>query len=285
MAPHLSLEDMAAFQADGFIVLRGALDPVSVAAFRTHADRMGATAQDILQTCAARGQSPAQHAQSSSDALIVVPEADNPAQVCRFEYLLGHDRGFAALVAKTIAPLISAAGGEPYVPFKDKENEKHPAGGAFPAHQDFTSYQAFGPRYNVTAMVTIDPATIANGCLEFAPGWRKALEGRDDLVALRAGGRPLLHSYQGGPKNGDIVEEAAALFDWCYVETAPADLVIFDSFAPHRSAPNHTASARRAMFLTYNAAREGDWYARYYAEKRQAFDDPKFHVSTPTRHK
>lgn len=284
MSPRLSRDELASFETDGFVVLRGALDPAMAAAFRAHADRMGAAAQDILTTCAARGQTLAEHALVSQDALIVVPEADNPAQVCRFEYMLGHDPAFAGLVAKTIAPLISSAGGELYFPFKDKENEKHPGGGAFPPHQDFTSYKAFGPRYNITAMVTIDAATIANGCLEFAPGWRKALEGRDDLVALWEGGRPLLHSYRGGTNNGDIVEEAAALFDWRFVETRPADLVIFDSFAPHRSAPNFTSSARRAMFLTYNAAREGDWYGRYYGEKRQAYNDPKFHVSTPTRH-
>jgi hypothetical protein len=38
------------------------------------------------------------------------------------------------------------------------------------------------------------------------------------------------------------------------------------------------------MFLTFNAKREGEWYVRYYGEKRERFNDPKFHVSTPTAH-
>jgi ectoine hydroxylase-related dioxygenase (phytanoyl-CoA dioxygenase family) len=96
-------------------------------------------------------------------------------------------------------------------------------------------------------------------------------------------GRALLHACVGGPTNGDIREDIARRIDWQAVETAPADLVVFDSFVPHRSAENRTTASRRAMFITFAAQREGAWYAKYYDEKRSNYLDPKFHVSTPTR--
>ena len=133
-------------------------------------------------------------------------------------------------------------------------------------------------------MLTIDPATPENGCLQFAANFREVARGLTPEQAQQFEGRPLLDFHQGGARNGDIRDEIADLIQWASVPTSPEDLVIFDSFAPHQSGPNLTGNIRRAMFLTYNRKREGDWYARYYADKRANYADPKFHVSTPTAH-
>jgi ectoine hydroxylase-related dioxygenase (phytanoyl-CoA dioxygenase family) len=52
---------------------------------------------------------------------------------------------------------------------------------------------------------------------------------------------------------------------------APGDMMYFDSFVPHKSEPNHTDRPRRALYLTYNRASEGDQRARYYADKHESF--------------
>ncbi|HEY0300936.1 MAG TPA: phytanoyl-CoA dioxygenase family protein [Rhizomicrobium sp.] len=283
-AARIGSAERDAFRRDGFVVLRGALSDRDVAQVAALSGAMGRTAAAQLARARRRGVSPAELARRDG-GLIVVPEAGDPAQVCRFEYLIGSDAAFAALVAACVAPPIEGLAGERFIPFKDKENEKHPGGGAFRPHQDFAAYRAFGPRYNITAMLSIDPATRANGCVEFAAGWMAAVRADPTLAADWIDGRALLRCRQGGAFNGDVMEEIADRLAWTAVETAPADLVLFDSFVPHRSAPNRTGRSRRAMFLTFNAAREGDWYARYYADKRANFDDPKFHVSTPTAHK
>jgi len=278
-AARIGSGERAAFARDGFVVLRDFFTADETKRLGGFSRAFGAGAAAILASGA-----PPHEAARIDGSLIVVPEADDPAKVCRFEYLIGADAGFRAMIAARVAPVISALAGEAFVPFKDKENEKHPGGGAFRPHQDFAAYQAFGPRYNITAMLSIDPATHANGCVAFAPGWTEAVRADPDLAESRVDGRALLRFHKGGDLNGDIAEDVAARFAWTPVETAPADLVLFDSFVPHRSEPNRTAQSRRAMFLTFNAAREGDWYARYYADKRAHFDDPKFHISTPTRH-
>jgi len=53
--------------------------------------------------------------------------------------------------------------------------------------------------------------------------------------------------------------------------TDPGDVVFFDSYAPHASKANLTAAPRRALYVTYNRAADGDHRARYFAEKRAAF--------------
>jgi phosphonate degradation associated HDIG domain protein len=285
------LDNLSALEAakadlarDGFVVLRGFFSPAEQARLGAFSDRFGAAAAAILSSAARARQDLAVRARENPDELIVVPEAARPDQVCRFEYLLGSDPEFADFAGKRITSAMSALGGEALVPFKDKENEKHPGGGAFGPHQDFAAYQAFGPTFNLTAMISIDGATVANGCLAFATNHMSAAKEIPSAVATWVEGRPLFAFHAGGPQNGDIIDAAVRALDWRLVETGPGDLTVFDSFVPHQSAPNGTAASRRAMFLTYSRAREGAWYDRYYADKRANYADPKFHVSTPTAH-
>jgi phosphonate degradation associated HDIG domain protein len=283
-AARIGMAERETFRRESVIVLRNFFSAEEVAGLNNMSRAMGGAAATQLALARQAGQSPAELARANRTQLIVVPEAADDMQVCRFEYLQGAHPEFRAFVAKRIAPVIEGLAGEAFVPFKDKENEKHPGGGAFGAHQDFAAYQAFGPRYNITAMLTIDPATRANGCLEFAQGWKERAREQDGWVERWVDDHPLLRFNDGGPKHGDVVAEIEAALDWRIVETNPGDLVLFDSFVPHRSSPNRSDASRRAMFLTFNAGREGEWYSRYYADKRENFDDPKFHVSTPTAH-
>jgi len=55
------------------------------------------------------------------------------------------------------------------------------------------------------------------------------------------------------------------------VPTGPGDVVFFDSFVPHASAPNLTANQRRVLYVTYNRASDGDHRVSYYADKRASF--------------
>jgi phosphonate degradation associated HDIG domain protein len=283
-AAHIGAAERQAFGRDGVLILRGFFSAGETLEIDRLSRLMGAEAEALLRDAHESGRSAAELASAMPDRLIPVPEASDPMQLCRFEYLQGRNAELKRLVEARVAPVIAALAGEPFIPFKDKENEKHPGGGAFGPHQDFAAYQSFGPRYNVTAMISVDAATRENGCLEFAANWAEVARDASGMAETFVDGRPLLRFEKGGAQNGDIASGIAAALDWQPVETAPADLVIFDSFAPHRSAPNLSAASRRAMFLTFNAAREGDWYERYYADKRANFHDPKFHVSTPTVH-
>ncbi|MEL6582691.1 MAG: phytanoyl-CoA dioxygenase family protein [Pseudomonadota bacterium] len=264
----------------GYLALRGVFDAEEVAQLRALSDAMTASAEAVLTEVSANGGTLGARAQAHPEELIVVSEADDPTKLCRYEYLMGHSAAFSAFVEKTVLPVAETILAEPVAVFKDKTNEKAPGGGAFGPHQDHEAYKSFGPGRFVTALISIDPATRANGAMEFAPNY-KSLAAHDPQ-AQDFDGYPLFDCVDGGPQHGEVVPDIAAQLEWEMLETSPADLVLFDSFVPHRSAVNASAQPRRAIFITMNVAREGALYARYYAEKRSNYDDPKFHVATPT---
>jgi hypothetical protein len=169
--------------------------------------------------------------------------------VQRIENFCPFHAEFDALVRDgALSRWTSALMGGPVVLFKDKINFKMPGGPGFKAHQD---QQAGWGRYApifVTAMVSIDPATLENGCLEVAPG--RHCEG-----LLGEEWKPL--------------DETG--LDLQAVPTNPGDVIFFDSFAPHASKPNFTDRPRRVLYLTYNPLSDGDHRHRYYADKHAAF--------------
>ncbi len=167
----------------------------------------------------------------------------------RIENFCPFHADFDALIRHgAITDWTAALMGGPVVLFKDKINFKMPGGPGFKAHQDQQAgWSRYAPIF-VTAMVTLDPATLDNGCLEMVPG-----QHRNGL--LGAEWKPLDET--------DLPLIA--------VPTAPGDVIFFDSFAPHASKPNFTDKPRRILYLTFNLARDGDHRDRYYQEKHAAY--------------
>lgn len=166
----------------------------------------------------------------------------------RMENVLPFHPGFRALAAgERLQGACGQLFGEPAVLFKDKINFKQPGGGGFEAHQDVQAGWAKYARLHITALVTIDRATVENGCLEMAAGF-----GQHTLI---------------GSEWEPLTAEQLADVRWVPIEAAPGDAVFFDSFVPHRSAPNRTTGQRRVLYYTYNRASEGDHLRRYYADK------------------
>ena len=138
---------------------------------------------------------------------------------------------------------------------------------------------------HVTAAVFLDDATSENGCLNFPVDYLAdvaEVETEDNQTLL--GKLPVLPSYDGGPDNGNIKREVCEQIRWQEVPAKRGDVVLFDSYVPHYSEKNNSSKTRRAMFFTFSPAADGDFYEDYYSMKRNEFDNPKFHVATPTAH-
>jgi len=167
----------------------------------------------------------------------------------RMEDIEPHHAGFSKLFTRNkMQGAVSDLFGEPAVLFKDKINFKMPGADGFKAHQDV---QAGWDRYaslHITALVSIDASTRENGCLELAPGHHK-----EGLI---------------GESWKPLAEDA---LDYIPVPTQSGDAVFFDSYTPHRSEPNHTNSARRVLYVTYNRLSEGDHRQQYYTDKRKSY--------------
>jgi len=170
----------------------------------------------------------------------------------RVENVPPYHAGFRRLATATLMQGACAQlFGEPAVLFKDKINFKMPGGGGFEPHQDV---QAGWSRYadmHITALVTIDRATVENGCLE---------------IATNFSGHNLV-----GSDWTPLTEEDLAGVDFRSIEAEPGDAVFFDSYIPHKSAPNRSSSARRVLYYTYNKASAGDHLLQYYADKRESY--------------
>lgn len=149
------------------------------------------------------------------------------------------------IIAEMLAELFDG----PAALYKEKINYKQPGGAGFAPHQDATAYRFVD--HHISVMVPLDPATVASGCLCFAPGHTGGQMPTDE--------------------RGRIEQSHADTLDWRPVEAHPGDLVFFDSYAPHYSGTNESARARRAFYLTYNAAADGDLRATYYADKESEF--------------
>jgi len=170
----------------------------------------------------------------------------------RIEYFDGFHTGLNRLMHGP--DMLGRAGdlfGEPAVLYKEKVNFKMPGGQGFEPHQDMQAGWLDYGSLQLTAMVSIDPATEANGCLEIAAGHNK---------------RGLI-----GELWKPLSEEQLAGVDFQKVPTEPGDAIFFDSFAPHRSAANLSNERRRILYITYGRASEGDHREAYFAEKRKNF--------------
>jgi ectoine hydroxylase-related dioxygenase (phytanoyl-CoA dioxygenase family) len=173
--------------------------------------------------------------------------------LCRVENFLEHHSGWRGIIEDArLAEVLADLFEEPAVLFKEKINFKLPGGNGFTAHQDAPAFSAFGQSFHITAMVSIDAATVENGCLDMA-------------VGQHVGGLLAMTEAQ------VLSKKSVEALDWAPLETGSGDLVLFGSFIPHRSGPNRSDVARRAAYITYNAASLGSRRADYYAEKRRVF--------------
>ena len=232
--PGPSALDCAAMERDGYLLARGFFDA-------------GETAQLLRWTeeITAAPEVPGRHMVYYEDSLT----APGRRVIQRIENFCPFHAGFDAVIRDGDLPRWTAAlMGGPVVLFKEKINFKMPGGDGFKAHQDQQAGWTTWATLFVTALVTLDPATLENGCLELAPGRH-----REGLIG-----------EEWAPMSEDGLDLVA-------IPTAPGDVIFFDSYVPHASKPNLSAQPRRILYLTYNLADAGDHRERYFADKRAAF--------------
>lgn len=173
--------------------------------------------------------------------------------LCRIENFVQHHRHLGELIqGQRLNQLVGDLMGEAAVLFKEKINFKLPGGGGFEAHQDAPAFTSFGHHYHITMMIAFDEATRENGCLELVPGrWSRS------FLPMTSG--------------LTITQEQESLMNWQAIDMAPGDILLFDSYLPHRSRANFSSSPRRALYATYNRASDGDVREAYFSEKRRVF--------------
>lgn len=53
--------------------------------------------------------------------------------------------------------------------------------------------------------------------------------------------------------------------------SSTGEILVFGSYLVHKSGANHSGKDRKALYATYNCAREGDLHERYYEDRKKTF--------------
>ena len=233
----LTPEQVETFRRDGFVFAPGFYSADEVARITAWTDEVTNWPEE-----------PGRHMVYYEDDL------KNPGErvVQRVENFTQYHDGFGDLFLR--GRMHEAVGdllGEDAALFKEKVNYKMPGGDGFKPHQDVQAGWNDYASFYITALVSIDAATLENGCLEVVSGWHD---------------RGLV-----GNEWAPLTEEMMQGMEFVAYPTQPGDAMFFDSFAPHQSGPNLTDRSRRVLYVTYNRASEGDHRDRYFADKRANF--------------
>ncbi|MCZ6803611.1 MAG: phytanoyl-CoA dioxygenase family protein [Proteobacteria bacterium] len=230
----LSNEQIEEFKTSGFLVIRNLY------------------ASERIKTITAWTEEVANYPEIPGSVMMYFEESKIEAGkriLSRIEDVEPFHKGFSDLFVRgEIRTITSQLFGDEAILFKDKINFKMPGGDGFKAHQDVQAGWDRYSRLHITALVSVDPSTIENGCLEVANG-----QHNKGLI---------------GEQWEPLAEDA---LDYISLPTEPGDAVFFDSYAPHRSKPNLTNDQRRVLYVTYNAAAEGDHRRQYYDDKRLSY--------------
>lgn len=232
--PTLTAEQMEAFAADGYLVVRGAFG-------RGEMDRIEGWCDELLALPEVSGRHWVFHEQSL--------KGDGRELIQRIENITPFHEGFKALTESLRAP-VGQLLGEEAVLFKEKINFKMPGGDGFKPHQDSQAGWDAYADFFISVLLSIDAATTENGCLKIAKGHHQ---------------KGIYRSWE--PLTEDDMDGMA--FET--VPTEPGDLIFFDCYAPHASDANMSDSVRRIYYATYNRASAGDHMAQYYADKHKNF--------------
>ena len=186
--------------------------------------------------------------------MIYYEETVNGSMRSRIENFTNYNKDIREFLDLKVVPLLNNILNENMVLFKDKLNWKLPNGKGYKAHQDHQAWNDFDITRFYSVALFANKTTIQNGCLEVVKDMNN--EGVLEMC------------------DGCIHTDIENKLKWQYLETTPADLLIFDSYTPHRSGDNKTSNSRSIFYFTFNRLCEGDHYADYVSNKRQFFPPP-----------
>lgn len=180
--------------------------------------------------------------------------SDNTKKKTRIENFINYHNEIHNLVKNQLQKLLEEITGKKMILFKDKLNWKYSNGKGFKAHQDHPAWTDFPPKKYITIGLFANHTTVENGCLQFVDGLHK---------------KGILDYEKNN--TGQISKELQEKMKWKYITTSPKDILIFDSFVPHKSDKNNTNESRRIFYFTFNYEEEGNFYDEYYKKKREVF--------------
>ena len=213
----------AAYERDGFVVVRGLFDAEETSLLRRAMEEDPAVRGHVIDRRDQEGRS---------------------TRIALWNRAGDSVYGLAARCARMVDTAEALLGGEAYH-FQSKLTAKDPeVGGAWEWHQDYGYWYHNGclePRL-VSCLLAIDRATQANGCLQVVRGSHR-------LGRLEHG----KVGDQTGVADAERLEAILARHELVHCELEPGGAVLFHSNLLHRSDQNRSEHPRWAFICCYNA--------------------------------
>ena len=224
VASRIEAQPDAGWQANGWCLVPGFMNPTEMAALRAEAERLYRDKTLFEQ----RGSVP--NSTTRSDRL------DPVIDVSAVFTGLARDDRLLKLVG-------DALGGEPQL-MKDKFIAKPPGAAGYAAHQDAAYWPGLGvdPGRFLTAVIFLDDATPEKGAIECVSGLHGQLLTDPDEIAD---------------------PDEASLGDFTTIEAKAGDLLLLHSLTPHRSGTNRSDAMRQALLFTYGVDPRPNLYEIY----------------------
>ena len=234
MTSVLTPDQRAAFESDGYVLVRGFFDLEETRLLQTAID----------QDPAIRG-----HFYNRGDAEGLT------TKMATWNHPGDSVYGYAARSHKMVDTMEDLLGGEVYH-YHSKITAKEPReGGAWEWHQDYGYWYNNGCLFPdmASAMIALDRCTKSNGCLQVLKGSHRL--GRIDHGLL-----------DGDQVGADLrrVEEAKKHLELVYCEMEPGDVLFFHCNTLHRSDQNRSDDRRWTLICCYNAAHNDPYLEHHH---------------------
>ena len=183
-------------------------------------------------------------------------DSNNKKRLCRTENIIKHNEMNKFLTNGFLSNLVSNLYEKPVLLYKEKINYKYPNTGIYKAHQDITAYP--NSQNHITALINLCPTNELNGSIQFSP-----------LCVNNYSENTIL-----GHNNGVICNPEN--LKWTNpISSSFGDIILFNSYIPHRSSENKSKLPRKALYVTYNDEEEGDLRKEYYDMKKKELTNDK----------
>jgi hypothetical protein len=217
----LSDSQLAAFQKDGYLIIRGLFD---------------AEEADILRETAKTESAFEEKAYDLDDG-------EGGQQRLVLWNSAGEDLWGAIARSERIVNTMEQLFDDEVYHYHSKMSIKQPrTGGAWSWHQDYGYWYQNGCLYPDmgSAFIAVDPNTKENGCLQVLKGSHKLGRVEHGRFGDQTGADP------------ERVEEAAKVMELVFVELDPGDTLFFHSNLLHRSDQNTSEHPRWSLICCYN---------------------------------
>lgn len=176
---------------------------------------------------------------------------NNKKVICRTEYIINNHTNMKNFITTGYLPnIVSDIFGKKVNLYKEKINYKYPYTGSYRPHQDIVAYP--GGKKHITCMISLCDTNSTNGCIEFSP------LSKEFVI----------------PHIDGVIKNSKYLI-WKSCPTEFGDIVLFNSYIPHKSNPNISNRPRKALYITYNDAEDGNLREDYYKKKKSMLKEGK----------